>query len=179
LLTSSLFDPARTELSVEAGDVKAQWKLRHAYTLTLQYVLRFAFDRVASSQDLMTVCANHIAAMLKDDKPPVKKAAVGCAEAYLVLLSDDHPAFGSAVSSLLTLLAKATADQQNDVKQAAVKSLKQFAKKHPDTTAHNLDLLVPLLYARVKDRGSMPVKLGTSYPTFSPAFLSFFFLFVC
>jgi hypothetical protein len=151
----------KTELSVEAGDVKAQWKLRHAYTLTLEYILRYAFERVSSNEDLLRVASNHVVAMLKDDKPPVKKAAISCAESYLVLVGEQHPAFGAAVQSLLPLLAKATADQQADIRQAAVKAIKQFAKKCPDTSSNNLELLVPALFNRVKDRTSMPVKLGT------------------
>lgn len=81
----------RTELSVEAGDVRAQWKLRHAYTLTLMFILSFAFERVNSNEALLDVAYNHISAMLKDDKPPVKKAAVSCAECYLLRLNADHP----------------------------------------------------------------------------------------
>jgi len=61
---------------------------------------------------------------------------------------------------LLPLLTKATADQANDIKQTAVKALKQFAKKHPNTTTEYLDQIVPALFARVKDRSSMPVKLA-------------------
>jgi hypothetical protein len=80
----------KTELSVEAGDVKAQWKLRQAYTLTLDYILRFAAERVRSNEDLLRVAMNHVVAMLKDDKPPVKKAAISCCESYLVLLGEDH-----------------------------------------------------------------------------------------
>jgi len=67
-----------TELSVEAGDVKAQWKIRHAFASTLHYIIRYAGDRIQANRQLVPLIAKHIMAVLHDDKPTVKKVAVTC-----------------------------------------------------------------------------------------------------
>jgi len=72
-----------------------------------------------------------------------------------------QPAFAKSMSTLLGLLVKSTNDQQNDIKQTAVKAIKQFAKKYPQATSDHLELLVPPLFQRARDRASVSVKLGT------------------
>jgi hypothetical protein len=165
----------------------------------LYHVIRLAFPRIAAN-GLYSVVEEHLRLALRDDKGPVKKAAISALDCYLsrlgqatqsaqpssseaststptqsqpgpgkknspfvlilIAMAHDFEDVAEVGGRLLPLLVRATSDSSNDVKLAAVRVIKRISKRLPQVVPRWFDIILPALMARVRDRGSMPVKLG-------------------
>eukprot|EP01114_Cavostelium_apophysatum_P005269 TRINITY_DN1605_c0_g1_i7.p1 TRINITY_DN1605_c0_g1~~TRINITY_DN1605_c0_g1_i7.p1 ORF type:complete len:2557 (-),score=707.41 TRINITY_DN1605_c0_g1_i7:133-7803(-) len=139
------------------SDQPKSWQLRHGCALTLTAVLKQNRSEASFFSSHETQIVSHLLKLLKDEKSPIRQSAC---EAIGEILVKPEAAESDLFLKLITPLSELLNDESNDVKIAALKVIKQSAKKFPSVTKEHLGMLVPKVFTRVKERSNLPVKLA-------------------
>jgi len=133
----------------------SSWQVRSGSCLALKSILHhnpnlLSFREKEINFVLLKCCS--------DSKAQVRQSSV---EALGKVILIDFIAESDHVLKILTPLSELMSDSANDVKLSALKIIKKFSKKFPSVIEKHLNVVVPLLVERIKDRSNFPVKLAS------------------
>eukprot|EP00698_Gefionella_okellyi_P016583 TRINITY_DN4753_c0_g1_i1.p1 TRINITY_DN4753_c0_g1~~TRINITY_DN4753_c0_g1_i1.p1 ORF type:complete len:2587 (+),score=586.43 TRINITY_DN4753_c0_g1_i1:38-7798(+) len=121
--------------------------IKLAYISAVVAILRNWSDAVQSS---LPAIMERFAALLKDDKVPIRQAGVRGLVALLC-----SPVAASIASDVLPLVIAKFNDSDVDVRREALVGVKDFAKAQPDIVTAQIGVLLPPLYECSKDRATL------------------------